>query len=318
MPFDEWQLKRSLTDFLKSSFSLTVLEDDIVVRRFKDLKKRKRDDPVAHGARFIRDLGFLSKFSRSEILHGIDREDDVKELEKKFLDWRRSVVGKTDGIELNLEGVKFRLTASIPESDDFGMRKEWEERNAFGNRGYSRGGRQQLPDTIVLKGVPSRWFAKPRVSSKPSMLVTHTIFSAFGKIRFTLKTLSLLKSYLSTMGLLSTSRWAFEQGLFCSPNNCCSELIPFSPRGIDKLKPKHVHLKFLDKRKGIDDNLDEGVAPKKLNQNVELQLAGASWTGLAEAPKAQFSCDYNDHLALVRAYEGWKEAERDVARYEYC
>lgn len=23
-----------------------------------------------------------------------------------------------------------------------------------------------------------------------------------------------------SMGLLSTSRWAFEQGLFCSPNNC--------------------------------------------------------------------------------------------------
>ncbi|XP_028079133.1 DExH-box ATP-dependent RNA helicase DExH5, mitochondrial-like [Camellia sinensis] len=39
---------------------------------------------------------------------------------------------------------------------------------------------------------------------------------------------------------------------------------------------------------------------------------------LAEATKAQFSCDYSDHLALVRAYEGWKEAERDVAGYEYC
>ncbi|KAF5952552.1 hypothetical protein HYC85_010496 [Camellia sinensis] len=151
-PFDKWQLKRSLTDFLKSSFSLTVPEDDIVVHRFEDLKKRKHDDPVAHSALFIRDLGFLSKFSRSEILHGIDGEDDVKELEKKFLDWRRSVVGKTDGIELNLEGVKFRLTASVPKSNDFRMRKEWEELNAFG---YSRGGRQQQPDTIVLKGVPS-------------------------------------------------------------------------------------------------------------------------------------------------------------------
>ncbi|CAL5441753.1 unnamed protein product [Camellia sinensis] len=118
-----------------------------------------------------------------EILHSIDGEDDVKELEKKFLDWRRSVVGKTDGIELNLEGVKFRLTASVPESDDFGMTKEWEELNAFGNRGYSRGGRQQQPNTIVLKGVPWHWFAEPRVLSKPSMLVTHTIFSAFGKIR---------------------------------------------------------------------------------------------------------------------------------------
>ncbi|KAI8027543.1 hypothetical protein LOK49_LG02G00009 [Camellia lanceoleosa] len=34
--------------------------------------------------------------------------------------------------------------------------------------------------------------------------------------------------------------------------------------------------------------------------------------------KAQFSIDYSDHLALVQAYEGWKETERDVARCEYC
>lgn len=48
--------------------------------------------------------------------------------------------------------------------------------------GYNRSSRQQ-PDTIILRGVPSRWFAEPRVSSKPSMLVTHSIFSAFGQIR---------------------------------------------------------------------------------------------------------------------------------------
>lgn len=39
------------------------------------------------------------------------------------------------------------------------------------------------PDTIIVRGVPSRWFAETRVSSKPSTLVTHTIFSALGKIR---------------------------------------------------------------------------------------------------------------------------------------
>ncbi|KAI7986809.1 hypothetical protein LOK49_LG14G01955 [Camellia lanceoleosa] len=37
---------------------------------------------------------------------------------------------------------------------------------------------------------------------------------------------------------------------------------------------------------------------------------------LVEAAKAQFSRDYSDHLALVWAYEGWKETERDVAGYE--
>ncbi|GFY95630.1 DEA(D/H)-box RNA helicase family protein [Actinidia rufa] len=40
---------------------------------------------------------------------------------------------------------------------------------------------------------------------------------------------------------------------------------------------------------------------------------------LAESAKAQFSArDYSDHLALVRAYEGWREAERQKSGYEYC
>ncbi|KAL3654449.1 hypothetical protein CASFOL_004130 [Castilleja foliolosa] len=39
---------------------------------------------------------------------------------------------------------------------------------------------------------------------------------------------------------------------------------------------------------------------------------------LAEAAKAQFSRDYSDHLALVRAYEGWKVADKDFAAQEYC
>ncbi|XP_058769332.1 DExH-box ATP-dependent RNA helicase DExH5, mitochondrial isoform X2 [Vicia villosa] len=39
---------------------------------------------------------------------------------------------------------------------------------------------------------------------------------------------------------------------------------------------------------------------------------------LAEAAKAQFSGAYSDHLALVRAYEGWKVAEIDLGGYEYC
>ncbi|EOA35450.1 hypothetical protein CARUB_v10020653mg [Capsella rubella] len=176
---DEWQLKRSLIDYLKSSVvpSVTVAEADIVVRRHKDLKKRKREEPVAHGSLFIRDLGFLDgKKMKKEN----DGERDVKELEKKFLDWRKSLVEKMNGIELNLEGVKYKLSVVLPISDDFErLKKDWEEFYAFG---HSREGRREA-DTIVLRGVPSRWFAEPRVSSKPSMLVTHTIFSSFGKIR---------------------------------------------------------------------------------------------------------------------------------------
>ncbi|GAV67332.1 dsrm domain-containing protein/DEAD domain-containing protein/Helicase_C domain-containing protein/HA2 domain-containing protein/OB_NTP_bind domain-containing protein [Cephalotus follicularis] len=40
---------------------------------------------------------------------------------------------------------------------------------------------------------------------------------------------------------------------------------------------------------------------------------------LAESAKAQFSAnDYSDHLALVRAYDGWKDAEKQQSGYEYC
>ncbi|MCD7458371.1 hypothetical protein HAX54_038035 [Datura stramonium] len=122
-------------DFFQAAHELKLsapVQKDLEIRRFKDLNKRKREEPVARGRLFVHDLGFLSK---------------------------------------------------VPGSDDFeGTKKEWEEIIAFGARGYQRSGKMQ-PDTIVLKGMPSRWFAETRVSSKPSMLVTHTIVSALGKIR---------------------------------------------------------------------------------------------------------------------------------------
>lgn len=40
---------------------------------------------------------------------------------------------------------------------------------------------------------------------------------------------------------------------------------------------------------------------------------------LAESAKAQFAARaYSDHLALIRAHEGWKDAEAQQAGYEYC
>ncbi|KAJ4958761.1 hypothetical protein NE237_025872 [Protea cynaroides] len=130
-----------------------------------------------------------------------------------------------------------------------------------------------------------------------------------------------------SMGLLNISRWAFEQGLSCSPNNwncmekllevliaigdeiaCLSiaelilrhwpshsralhvkktilelEPVPFAPRGVDKLEPKHVRLKFPNKRKAVDDNLKEEMTLKRRNQNIELHLTEASWGALADA-----------------------------------
>ncbi|KAF8393968.1 hypothetical protein HHK36_020170 [Tetracentron sinense] len=62
-------------------------------------------------------------------------------------------------------------------------------------------------------------------------------------------------------------------------------------------------------------------------QRCGLSLCGAVGRGymslllafLAESAKAQFAaCGYSDHLALVRAYDGWRDAERQQSGYENC
>ncbi|KAK1323434.1 hypothetical protein QJS10_CPA02g00406 [Acorus calamus] len=179
-PLDEWQLKRSLLDFLHDSLSLSVPEDDLDLRRCGDLKKHKREDPVASGTLYVRDLGFLKRKR--------GREEDWETVWGRFKEWKVSVVDRMDGIDLNLEGLKFRLSVAAPPFDDFdAMKRSWEEFHAFSNgnrRVHNTRGGPRRPDTIVVQGVPTRWFAEPRVSSsKASLLVTHTIFSVFGNIR---------------------------------------------------------------------------------------------------------------------------------------
>lgn len=49
------------------------------------------------------------------------------------------------------------------------------------------------------------------------------------------------------------------------------------------------------------------------------QLLSVCVVQLAGTAKSRFSAkDYSDHMALVRAYEGWKDAEREGSAYEYC
>lgn len=55
---------------------------------------------------------------------------------------------------------------------------------------------------------------------------------------------------------------------------------PFAPKGIDKLEPQHVRLKFLGKRKVSDINQDMDAASKKLKKRVQIKLPEASWVAL--------------------------------------
>lgn len=176
-PVDEWKLKLSLLSFLRSApLSLPIPDDDdLSVKTRPDLHKRKRDDPVAFGTLYVRDLGFVRrKRTRDE-----EEEKGEEEIERRLVEWKGEVLRRLEGIELNIEGVGFEMMAEVPKEEDFdGVKRSWEEFYRNSSRGMAR-----RPDTIIVKGVPSRWFAEPRVSSKPSMLVTHTIFSVLGKIR---------------------------------------------------------------------------------------------------------------------------------------
>ena len=113
--FDETRGSANHRDGTPFHVPIIVPEEDLRIRRFKDLVKRKCVDPVVDGTIFIRDLEFLNN----------KNEDDLVVLEKNFLDWRSSLVEKMDGIQLNLEGFKFRLGVTIPATYDFQeMRKD--------------------------------------------------------------------------------------------------------------------------------------------------------------------------------------------------
>ncbi|ONK76335.1 uncharacterized protein A4U43_C03F26520 [Asparagus officinalis] len=178
-PIDEWQIKLSLLSFLRSSpLCLSIPdENDLSIKKRPDLHKRKIEDPVAFGNLYVRDLGFLRKKRMRVWVE--EESNDEEMILKRFLEWREDVLRQLGGVELNIQGVGFDMTAELPKEEDFeGMKRSWEDFYRNSLRGVTR-----RPDTIIVKGVPSRWFAEPRVSSKPSMLVTHTIFSVLGKIR---------------------------------------------------------------------------------------------------------------------------------------
>lgn len=136
-PLDEWKLKNALLSFLRSPpLSLSqVPDEDLLLHRLPDLHKRKRDEAVATGTLYIRDLSFLKPVDRESV----DRDNVEEILRKRFLDWRESVVERLSGIELNIEGVKFKMTLDIPVSDDFEkMKKSWEEFYAFKSNNSSK------------------------------------------------------------------------------------------------------------------------------------------------------------------------------------
>jgi calcineurin-binding protein cabin-1 len=73
-----------------------------------------------------------------------------------------------------------------------------------------------------------------------------------------------------------------------------AEPVPFSPRGIDILEPKHVKLNFTNKRKSINDEMRQETGTKKSKQNATLQLKEAKWMALLDGILSLLSGNIND------------------------
>jgi arginine/serine-rich splicing factor 17 len=152
-PLDEWQLKSALLTFLRDPpLSLPLLPDsDLSVRRLPDLQKRRREEPVASGVLHVRDLSLLRPRKGDSEAEEMTPEQE----EEKYSKWRSSLVEKLEGIELNLEGVKFRMTVEIPPSEDFRtMKKSWED---FYSSELLSSSMCWLLYCILLVAIPARW-----------------------------------------------------------------------------------------------------------------------------------------------------------------
>lgn len=209
-PIDEWKLKLALLDFLRSHpLSLSVPDDDLVIRRRPDLHKRKRDEPVASGTLFVRDLGFLKSENRE------GGEEDEGASRKRFLDWRSTFVDRLAGIDLNLEGVKFKMTVEIPPADDFElMKKSWEDY-------YT----SQLLDSrnYILSLILERGSFSCLLSCRVAWL---------GKLEILICTLCLQEGHLpgdQTQSLFGVFLLAGLRSHECRPRPRCWLLIPFFP-----------------------------------------------------------------------------------------
>ncbi|KAH7290617.1 hypothetical protein KP509_30G057300 [Ceratopteris richardii] len=165
-PLDEWQLRQTLLSFLHDSLSISVSEKDLALHKHKNPQKRRSDEALASGVLYIWDVQALvgdvriHKENADSILH-----------EKEHI-----IINKLTGLELNLGNLRLRCHARPEDRDDFSaLKQSW-------NVAYDAL-EMGSPDTMVLRGIPSQWLAELRVSSKASILVTHTILSQFGAIR---------------------------------------------------------------------------------------------------------------------------------------
>lgn len=87
---------------------------------------------------------------------------------------------------------------------------------------------------------------------------------------------------LSVANLILNSWPSHHRALHVKKTIECAEPVPFAPRGIDILEPKHAKLIFSNKRKSVDDEICQEIGTKKSKQSATLQLNEAKWLALLD------------------------------------
>ncbi|OEL37163.1 hypothetical protein BAE44_0001817 [Dichanthelium oligosanthes] len=96
---------------------------------------------------------------------------------------------------------------------------------------------------------------------------------------------------LSVANLILRSWPSHHRALHVKKTIECAEPVPFAPRGIDILEPKHVTLIFSNKRKSVDDEICQETRAKKSKKSATLQLNEAKWLALLDGILSFFSAN---------------------------
>jgi calcineurin-binding protein cabin-1 len=111
---------------------------------------------------------------------------------------------------------------------------------------------------------------------------------------------------LSVANLILRSWPSHHRALHVKKTIECAEPVPFAPRGIDILEPKHVTLVFSNKRKSLDDEIYQETKTKKSKQSATLQLNEAKWLALLDGILSFLSANSEkaDENNCINANEG--------------
>ena len=176
---NEWELKEAIHAQVRKCMSSHPQADALEPMKEKDLKVKwsdgldqsKKGEPIAFASLTL--WGSQASQQRDPATAG---QCDADRLHAVVAD----VIKSMEGWEFRVAGVRLVCRAT---DDQLAGSAAFEAMEAEWTASSGAGRPASPPDTLRVCGVPSRWLAEERVSSKPSLLVAHTVFSALGPVR---------------------------------------------------------------------------------------------------------------------------------------